>query len=61
MNNELVKHRFLLRILALHSNPDGITSDKVGLDEEIRGPPVFMGIFGDFEMKVFYRIFRDFA
>ena len=61
MNNESVKHRFLLRILVIQSNPDGITRNKVGLDAEIRGPPVFTGIFGDFERKVFYRIFRDFA
>lgn len=61
MNNELTKHRFLLRILAPHSNPDGITREKNGFDAEIRGPPVFTGIFGDFERNVFYRIFRDFA
>ena len=61
MNNESVKHRFLLRILALHSNPDGITREKVEIDAEIRGPPLFTGIFGDFERKVFYRIFLDFA
>ena len=61
MNNKSVKHRYLQRILALHSNPDGITRNKVGLDAEIRGPPVFTGIFGDFVRKVFYWIFRDFA
>jgi hypothetical protein len=61
MNNESVKHRFPLRILALHSNSDGITREKVGLDAEIRGPPVFMGIFGNFERNMFYWIFRDFA
>ena len=61
MSNELVKHRFPLRILALRSNPDGITRNKVGLDAEIRGPPVFTGIVGDFERNMFSRIFRDFA
>lgn len=61
MNNELVKHRFPLRILALHSNPDGITRNKVELGAEIRGPPVFTGFFGDFDRNAFYLIFRDFA
>lgn len=61
MNNELTKHRFLLRILAPHSNPDGITRDKVEIDAEIRGPPVFMGAFGGFREKCVLPDFSGFC
>ena len=57
MNNESVKHRFSLRILAIHSNPDGITRNKVGLDAEIRGPPVYTGFLGISREMRFTRFF----